>query len=423
MQGLRFKNNMGGIIIKRLLFSFILFLVFTLSFSPLVLSAGAPDAAAPSLTDGQIESDKQAVQKVTTTSDKAEDVLSESDANNTPPSNFSEKIKSFTFSGMIADVKNSVKTLNFIPWYTYYTQGKAYDENGADHPDKGWESIYTLLKDSGTSFGEFCAQYSAVMTNWAYTMGAIAAIIVLLIKGNKKWYWYVFFVIVAVMSVTSVGMHTADYGEFARYTMTTKLLASYIDMSFTELMAWSGVLCFTFEFYENRPKLKKRISTGVTIWAAIVLAVLTFEVFVINNRFLWIGGRGPDGLPYDMGGDHGGLSLAEFGCFITCLPLLYIIIANFKKTERKERGLVLLIIGCFAVAFVITSLWGDNEINSIAQGNLQGHSLWHLFTALGTISTVFWVDYRTVSQQHRIELDKANDKIRQLEEKLIKTTV
>ena len=35
---------------------------------------------------------------------------------------------------------------------------------------------------------------------------------------------------------------------------------------------------------DNREQ-KKAFTTGITIWAVIVLAVLTFEVFVFNNRF------------------------------------------------------------------------------------------------------------------------------------------
>lgn len=318
---------------------------------------------------------------------------------------FSEKIQSFRFSQMIDDVKASVKNIRFIPWYTYYTLGRGNDKNGVEHTDRGWDAVNAELRDSGTSFGEFCAQYSAVMTNWAYTLSGIAAILILILKGNKKWYWYMFFTIVTLMSFTSVGMHTADYGEFVRYTMTTKLLASYIDMTLTELSVWSCVLCFTFEFFENRPKTKKTVTSLVSVWTVIILFVLTFEVFVVNNRFLWIGGRGPDGLPYDMGGDHGGLSLAELGCFITSLPLLYVLAANIRKMKAKERRLFILIIITFLTAFFITIPWGDNEINSLAQGNLHGHSIWHIMTAVGVMLIAFWVDLRTTSRENEGELD------------------
>ena len=346
-----------------------------------------------------------------TVNDKAADTVMTATATEpTAQMTAGEKIKSFSFSKMIADVKNAAGNLNFIPWYTLYAAGRACDADGVEHIDEGWDNIIPQLKATGTSFGEFCAQYAAVMTNWAYTMAAIVGIIILLLKKNKKWWWYLFLVITAVMSVTSVGMHTADYGEFARYTMTTKLLASYIDMSFTELMAWSGCLCFVFEFYDTRPKQKKAFTIGITVWAAVVLAVLTFEVFVLNNRFLWIGGRGADGLPYDMGGDHGGLSLAEFGCFLTVLPLAYVLISNFKRLEKSERGIVVLLLATFAIAFVITSIWGDNEINSIAQGNFHGHSLWHLLTAMGTIIAAIWADHRTTEQKHKKEIELAVQK-------------
>ena len=311
-----------------------------------------------------------------------------------------EAICNFSWAETVAQISAALGNLNFIQWFDYYKLD--------------WASISSLAEDANgfgaTTFGQYCAQYAATMTNWAYTLAAIMSIIVLLCKKNKKWYWYMFFAIVAVMSVTSVGMHTADYGEFAPGIITTKLLASYVDMSFTELMAWSGVLCFTFELYNNDPKMKKRITKLVTIWAAIVLILLTFEVFVQKNRPLWIGGRDEFGVPYDMGGDHGGLSLAEFGCFITCVPLLFMLITKFKTIPKRETGLVILLLATFTVAFVITSLWGDNEINSIAQGNFQGHSLWHLLTAMGTFVACVWVDNRTENQNRQKEIDAAVEK-------------
>ena len=311
-----------------------------------------------------------------------------------------EAICNFSWAETISQISAALDNLNFIQWFDYYKLD--------------WESISKLVADNSgfgaTTFGQYCAQYAATMTNWAYTLAAVMSIIILLCKKNKKWYWYMFFAITAVMSVTSVGMHTADYGEFAPGIITTKLLASYVDMTFTELMAWSGVLCFTFELYNNDPKMKKRLTKLVTIWAAVVLIILTFEVFVQKNRPLWIGGRDEFGIPYDMGGDHGGLSLAEFGCFITCVPLLYMIITKFKTIPKREVGLVILLIATFAVAFVITSLWGDNEINSIAQGNFQGHSLWHLLTAMGTFVACVWVDNRTENQLRQKEIDEAVEK-------------
>ena len=100
-----------------------------------------------------------------------------------------EKIKSFSFSKMISDVKAAAGNLKFIPWYTFYVDGRAYDTDGVEHVDEGWDNVIGDLKASGTSFGEFCAQYAAVMTNWAYTMAAIVGIIILALKKNKKWWW------------------------------------------------------------------------------------------------------------------------------------------------------------------------------------------------------------------------------------------
>lgn len=309
-----------------------------------------------------------------------------------------EAITNFNLADTWSQIVSAFSNLNFITWFSYYRLD--------------WNGISALVADSSSgfsasSFGQYCAQYAATMTNWAYTIAALTAIVVLLLKKNKKWYWYCFFAIVALMSVTSVGMHTADYGEFAPGKITTKLLASYVDMTFTELMAWSGVLCFIFEFYGDNEKLRDRFAKVVSGWSAFVLLMLTFEVFIQKNRPLWIGGRDAMGLPFDMGGDHGGLSLAELGCFITCLPLLYILITKFKTIPRGERGLVILLIGTFATAFVITSLWGDNEINFIAEGNFHGHSFWHLLTAIGTTDALIWVDHRTQSEQKKKEIDIA----------------
>ena len=261
-----------------------------------------------------------------------------------------------------------------------------------------WPSFKDIVLEGGTTLAEYCAQYAAVQTNWVYTLAAIIAIAILLIKKNKKWYWYVFILLYMIMSVTSVGMHTANYGEFQPSVLTTKLLASYIDMSFTELVAWSGVCCFAFEFYQKADEKKKRnmFLIGVTVIMAIVLSVLTYEVFVLHDRPLYIGGGGAP-----MDGKTGGLSLAEFGCFLTALPILYLLGANFKKMTSSEKILFILIILTFLVAFIITSLWGDNEINTFLLGNIHGHSIWHILTALAIFEVVIWVDQRSVNEKIR----------------------
>ncbi len=263
-----------------------------------------------------------------------------------------------------------------------------------------WVSFKEIIPIEGvsTTLAEFAAQYAAVQTNWVYTLAAIIAIAMLLIKKNKKWYWYIFIILYMIMSVTSVGMHTANYGEFQPGVLTTKLLASYVDMSFTELVAWSGVCCFAFEFYQKADEKKKRniFLIGVTAIMVIVLSVLTYEVFVLHDRPLYIGGGGAP-----MDGKTGGLSLAEFGCFLTALPILYLLFANFKKMTTTEKLLFILIILTFLVAFIITSLWGDNEINTLLLGNLHGHSLWHILTALAIMEVVVWVDQRDVNEKLR----------------------
>lgn len=261
-----------------------------------------------------------------------------------------------------------------------------------------WPSFKDVVLEGGTTLAEYAAQYAAVQTNWVYTLAAIIAIAILLIKKNKKWYWYVFILLYMIMSVTSVGMHTANYGEFQPGVLTTKLLASYVDMSFTELVAWSGVCAFAFEFYQKADEKKKRnmFLIGVTVIMAIVLSVLTYEVFVLHDRPLYIGGGGAP-----MDGKTGGLSLAEFGCFLTALPILYLLGANFKKMTSSEKIQFILIILTFLAAFIITSIWGDNEINTFLLGNIHGHSIWHILTALAIFEVVIWVDQRTVNEKIR----------------------
>ena len=73
-----------------------------------------------------------------------------------------------------------------------------------------WPSFKDIVLEGGTTLAEYCAQYAAVQTNWVYTLAAFIAIATLLIKKNKKWYWYVFIMLYMIMSVTSVGMHTAN---------------------------------------------------------------------------------------------------------------------------------------------------------------------------------------------------------------------
>ena len=204
--------------------------------------------------------------------------------------------------------------------------------------------------------------------------------------AGKKWQWYLFIVIYMVMSVTSVGMHTADYGEFQPGVLTTKLLASYIDMSLTELVAWSGVCALAVEFYTQADRKKQRniflaVETG---WMLLVIGVLTYEVFVIHDRPLYIGGGGAP-----MDGKTGGLSLAELGCFITALPAIYLLAANIKRVTKTERNILIVTFpfpfgqtipnGRNIAVFLITSIkmsfisgrptGSTNGIGSVRKGN------------------------------------------------------
>ncbi|MBQ8014903.1 MAG: hypothetical protein IJ264_01805 [Clostridia bacterium] len=261
-----------------------------------------------------------------------------------------------------------------------------------------WLSFKEIFPIAGldTSLAEFCAQYSDVQTNWAYTYAGIIGIIILLIKKNKKWFWYLFLALYMIMSVTSVGMHTANYGLFEPGVLTTKLFASYIDMSLTELVAWCGVCSFAMEFYQTKETLKKRniFIIAVTAFMLLVIGILTYEVFVIHDRPLYFGGGGAP-----MDGKTGGMSIAEVGCVITVLPILYLLIDNFKKMAGSERALLILAVSVMLVAAIITAIWGDNVIADFALGNFQGHSTWHMLGALVELIVVFWVDQRTVNQK------------------------
>ena len=259
-----------------------------------------------------------------------------------------------------------------------------------------WVSFKNIIVDGTMTLAEYCAQYAAVQTNWVYTVSAILAIIILLVKKNKKWQWYLFIVIYMLMSVTSVGMHTANYGEFEPGVLTTKLVASFIDMSLTELVAWSGVCALAVEFYPQIERRKQRniFLACVTAWMLLVIGVLTYEVFVIHDRPLYIGGGGAP-----MDGKTGGLSLAEFGCFITALPAIYLLVVNVKRITKTERNLLIVTFATFIVAFIITSLWGDNEINTFALGNLHGHSLWHIITGVAIFELAMFADHRAMNEK------------------------
>ncbi|MCR5523251.1 MAG: hypothetical protein K6F64_06395 [Clostridia bacterium] len=274
-----------------------------------------------------------------------------------------------------------------------------------------WLSFKDIFPIPGvnTSLAEFCAQFADVQTNWCYTIAGIIGIIILLIKKNKKWYWYVFLLIYMVMSFSSVGMHTANYGEFVRGQMTTKLFMSYIDMSLTEYVAWSGVCCFAFEFYEANKKKRNIFLIAETALMLVVIGVLTFEVFALHDRGLYISKEFfTTGVAPAMDGKTGGLSLAEFGCFLTAVPILYLLAANFKSMTGNEKGLLILVIATFLVAFIDTSIWGDNEIANFALGNYQGHSVWHMLGALAELEVVFWVDQRETNKRIKAMQEQAN---------------
>ncbi len=257
-----------------------------------------------------------------------------------------------------------------------------------------WVAFKEIMVDANMSLAEYCAQYSAVQTNWVYTFAGIIGILLLAVTKNKKWYWYIFLALYTVMSVTSVGMHTANYGEFEPFKLTTKLVASYVDMSLTELTVWWGACCAAMEFHPGKNKKRTVFTAIVTAIMLIVIVTLTYEVFVIHNRPLYIGGGGAP-----MDGKTGGLSLAEFGCFLTAVPLFYLFGSNFKYMEKEEKSVIIILISTLLIAVVITALWGDNEINGFALGNFHGHSIWHILGGLAELEVVFWVHQRETNKK------------------------
>lgn len=104
---------------------------------------------------------------------------------------------------------------------------------------------------------------------------------------------------------------------------------NYIDMSFTEYVAWAGVCCFALEFYPDDKKKRNAFLITVTAIMFVVIGVLTYAVFVIHDRPLWIGGEAP------MDGKTGGLSLAEFGRFLTALPIFEVVIWVDQRTVNQ----------------------------------------------------------------------------------------
>ena len=89
-----------------------------------------------------------------------------------------QAIITFNFAETIEQVRTAFENLNFIPWYDLYNMT--------------WEEIAAMATaDSSfaaTTFGQYCAQYAATMTNWVYTLASICAIVILLCKKNKKCY-------------------------------------------------------------------------------------------------------------------------------------------------------------------------------------------------------------------------------------------
>lgn len=261
-----------------------------------------------------------------------------------------------------------LSAINFIDWFSFL-------------------NIDVTAQGVTMPLSEWVAQYACVQTNYVMTIAGLIAIGILAIKRIKKWWWYVFFAILTIVSITSVGMHTANYGEFESGVLTTKLVGSYVDMSFTIFTAWSGVCCFIFEFCDK--KFKKPFALAITSWTTLVILTLTIEVFVFKDRPLFILGGGAA-----MDGAKGGFSIAEICCFLTALPIVPISVINAKKLDKTEVGLVGFVISIFVIGFLVSNLFGDNQINSLLLGNVHTHSIWHILNGLGALTLVFWIDYR-----------------------------
>ena len=49
-----------------------------------------------------------------------------------------------------------------------------------------WVAFKEIMVDANMSLAEYCAQYSAVQTNWVYTFAGIIGILLLAVTKNKK---------------------------------------------------------------------------------------------------------------------------------------------------------------------------------------------------------------------------------------------
>ena len=95
-------------------------LLIASSIVPSVLGASVDDSSQDvqsSLSSSEIETEKETESENTAQSEAA---------------TLSGKLKEFSISKMFSDVKHALSNMNFIKWYTYYTMGRAVDENGTE---------------------------------------------------------------------------------------------------------------------------------------------------------------------------------------------------------------------------------------------------------------------------------------------------
>lgn len=262
--------------------------------------------------------------------------------------------------------------------------------NFIDWADKMADIFIEYTAGIPVSVSTYAAQYAAVQTNYVLMFAGILGIIVLALKGMsfKKWWWYAFFFVTATCAITSVVMHDAVYDEFQPGVLTTKLIGSYIDMSFTFAMAYTAIMCFVMEF--TGKKMRKWGGLAITAFFIYALVFLTIEVWVFHDRPLYFSAvKGAT-----MGGNDPGMSMAEFNCLLLALPILPIFFMSFKVFTKNEKRMLALTIGWFLLGLLMSNIFGDNAVAPILGGAIHPHSWWHMSAAIGTVSLIFLAQER-----------------------------
>lgn len=234
---------------------------------------------------------------------------------------------------------------------------------------------------------ELRAQYANLQTSLPLFFISIIAIIILFVKGQRRFHWYYVFITVFLCGIPTVLMHGADYGVFEPGVLTPKLIFSFFDISFVILMADAFILAFIKEFCNK--KIIHLVGYGVTILAILMIAYVAFEVFgPLHDRPLWIGGNGAP-----MDGFTSGLSIGEFGALLVALPIIPLLIISLKKMDKTEIKLMVLTLVIMATGFYFGT-YGDHEIPPWGNGLFLPHSIWHLLSATSYVVILALAEHR-----------------------------